>query len=450
MAAEKCPNPACDFRFDPAQCPPGAVLACPKCQLRFTLAEATAPAPAPAPDAPSDPAEPARPPRRRSMLAGLGGSVVAVGGVLVLLTVVAVGVGFALLSKRRGPDTTAAGGVPELRVPDKNFALKPPAGWERDPATQNALGATAVALKRTDAPPAWAALSVVDYRTRAPLQTELRTDALRHLDRVFVGVDRSLTFEPATLGGKPAERALFRGEDLVTNVRCAGEVYVLGFGGVGYWFFAWAAESDAAAVAPAVDDARAGFRVLSERDSWAPEAGARAVFRSVNNNSRFRLVTTDPAWAKAPGLDPKGHHPAAELLLKGVIKGKRDFSPEAFATVMVVTAAGDAQKQAETLLRAKYTPDPAEFGPSVIEPAAGDVQGQPAGPDEVPAGRPATRWQVRLTDEGASKSADKLVVFAHATVGPDLVIADANCPLDQRPIWERRLVDLVGSVGANE
>src|SRR5205809_249367 len=45
--ALKCPNPSCPFLFDPSQVPPGAVLTCPRCTMRFTLgASPTAPPPA--------------------------------------------------------------------------------------------------------------------------------------------------------------------------------------------------------------------------------------------------------------------------------------------------------------------------------------------------------------------------------------------------------------------
>lgn len=35
--ALKCPNPSCPFLFDPTQVPPGALLTCPRCGMRFTL-----------------------------------------------------------------------------------------------------------------------------------------------------------------------------------------------------------------------------------------------------------------------------------------------------------------------------------------------------------------------------------------------------------------------------
>ena len=59
MTPAKCPNPSCPFLFDPSQVPPGAVIACPQCGLRFTLAPPPPPSqplfgPAAPPPAPAD------------------------------------------------------------------------------------------------------------------------------------------------------------------------------------------------------------------------------------------------------------------------------------------------------------------------------------------------------------------------------------------------------------
>jgi hypothetical protein len=35
----KCPNPSCPYPFDPTRIPPGAVITCPRCGMRFTLGQ---------------------------------------------------------------------------------------------------------------------------------------------------------------------------------------------------------------------------------------------------------------------------------------------------------------------------------------------------------------------------------------------------------------------------
>lgn len=46
--ALKCPNPSCPYLFDPSTVPPGVVLACPRCGMRFTLGSPAAAAQQPA------------------------------------------------------------------------------------------------------------------------------------------------------------------------------------------------------------------------------------------------------------------------------------------------------------------------------------------------------------------------------------------------------------------
>lgn len=443
MAALKCPSPSCTFLFDPTRVPAGAVLTCPRCALRFTLAPPPDVPPAD-PDADSlGPPQPAPPPKKRgSPLA----SVAAVGGVLIVLAVV-IGVVAALLSKRQ-PDAGTVN-TSELVVGDKNFAYAIPAGWNRDPATQNAIGANVVALQRSAGPPAWAALAVTDFDTREPTPADLRGEIGRQLGRLFVGVPAELPLEPATWAGKPARHALFRGEHRTTAVACVGEVYALSYKGIAYWFTGWAAEADAKAVAAELDAARDGFRLLDGRHGWAPRPTPEVVFRSVQNNSKFRLATTEAIWTPAAVDSPTLEDPKAELLLKGVVRGPaaRDRPPTAQVVVLVLPAAGDPAAQADKYVRGRHTRDPELFGPIEIKPVAGDIQGDPL-PD-APDAALAVRLAVRHTKEGVSAAADKLIVYAAVPVGTDLVVAEASCPLDERAVWERRLVRFVGSLRPN-
>src|SRR5262245_37977579 len=43
MPPLKCPNPTCNFLFDPSMVPTGAVLQCPRCRKRFSLAQSAPP-----------------------------------------------------------------------------------------------------------------------------------------------------------------------------------------------------------------------------------------------------------------------------------------------------------------------------------------------------------------------------------------------------------------------
>ena len=266
---------------------------------------------------------------------------------------------------------------------------------------------------------------------------------------MFVGVPAELPLEPAAWAGKPARHALFRGEHRATAVPCVGEVTVLSYKGIAYWFIGWAAEADARAVAADLDAARDGFRLLDRREGWTPRPTPEVVFRGVKSTSPFRLSTTEAVWSAEAVDSPTLEDPGAELLLKGMARGPaaRDRPPTARVVVMVLPADGDPAGQAEKYIRGRYARDPELFGPVEIKPAVGAVQGDPL--PEAPDAAPAVRLTVRHVKEGALAAADKLVVYAAVSMAGNLVVAEASCPLDERGVWERRLVRLVGSLRPN-
>ena len=485
MPAMKCPSAQCTFLFDPAQVPPGAVLVCPRCAMRFTIG-AQVPAPGygvaagyPAtgdfqagdvPGLPSDfqqtlshgghgvatpgPAAPpaagtAQQPARRKA-SGVRSTLLTVVGLLVLMSL-AVGVVILVAVSKRGAAVPVAAGDTEVRVPDRNFAYKMPgAGWPKDNDTQNELGVNVFAMQREATPTGWVALAVIDYETRAPLPGEMHEETLRQLNRVFQDVPPGLTTEPAKWGPHEARKCFFRAEHKLTQVACVGEAYTMSYKGVGYWFFAWAAEADAAALSGEFDAMRERLRTLDQREKWVPAAAVEATFRSVKPTSRFRLSTPEKIWAAAQ-LDPTDEDPAAELLLKGVLKGRtrRDFNPAASVVVLVVPGGAEANEIAEEYVRKRYTRDPAVFGPTAIEPVTGDLAGDaPAGVAgaATEGGLPARRLKVSPGGADASKVAEKLVVFAAMAAGDSVVVAEASCPWSQKDVWERRLAQFVGTL----
>ncbi len=483
MPAMKCPNAQCTFLFDPTQVPPGAVLACPRCALRFTIGPPAPAAPAagygvpagyPAtatfnagdhPGLPSDfqqtlshgghgvatpgplatPATAPPPARRKS--SGVRSTLLTVVGLLVLMSLAVSVVFLVAFSKRRDGGAAAVGADTEVRMAGLNFAYKMPgAGWRKDNDTQNELGVNVFAMQREGTPTGWVALAVIDYETRAPLPGEMHEETLRQLNRVFQDVPQGLVPEPAKWGPHDARKCFFRAEHKATQVACVGDAYTLSYKGVGYWFYAWAAEADAAQLAGEFEAMRERLRTLDQRERWAPAAAVEATFRSVKPASRFRLSSPEKIWAAAQ-LDPTDEDPAAELLLKGVLKGRaaRDFNPTATVAVMVVPGGGDANELAEEYVRKRYTRDPAVFGPTAIEPVTGDLAGDaPVG--AVAEGLPARRLKVSPGGADASKVAEKLVVFAAMAAGDSVVVAEASCPWSQKDVWERRLALLVGTL----
>lgn len=447
MAALKCPNPSCSFLFDPTQVPPGAVLTCPRCGMRFTLGPppGSGPPPVAPPVIEEDAAESAPPPPRRRASGNPFPVMLALGGAMLLLGVIAAALFLAM--RVRSTDATAGGAAGnEVVVADKNFAYKMPGPpWEKDPATQNALGVTAFALHRAEAPEAWVALSVSDYEKRSPPPAEMREKMHDHLNRLFLDVAPDLALEPAKWAGQDARKCQFRGRHKTTDTICVGECYLLSYRGVGYWWYAWAAERDVAAVADELTAMRGRFRLLDQRKNWSEEVATEAVYRS--ESGKYRLSNFEKIWSKPDGSDPKDEDPKADLLLKGVLKGRqrRDVNPTAALVVLVLPGGGDPMTVAGKYVRKRHTPDAELFGPTAITELTGDPVGDPPVGDEK-AVAPVARLKVSPGGENASKSAEKLVVYSAIKVGDEVIVAEGSCPWAQRAAWERRLMQLVGSL----
>jgi hypothetical protein len=469
MPAMKCPNAQCSFLFDPSQVPPGAVITCPRCTMRFTLNTGqfnpgdhpsipsdnspTLPLSAPTVNtpAPMGPVQAEKrvigssPPKKPSRF----NPTFLVVTVVVTLLVLVGGVFLANIVMKRlnAPDADKLAALGELKVLDKNFSFKPPAtGWHKDMETQNELGVNVFALHRDASPRAWVALNVVDYDARSPLSNELREEMFRCLNRSFLYIPPDLSFEDAKWGPHLAKKAFFRGEMKSSSTVCVGEVYVLSHKGLGYWFYSWAPEVEASQVAGEFEAMRERFRTLDQRDKWSEKVSNEIVYRSALPNGKFRISNYEKIWTP-PQLEPTDEDPSAQLLLKGILKGKgrRDFHPEALLVVMMIPLKGDPATQAEAYVQARYTRDPETFGKkivkAVIAPPTGD---DPVGP-ETP-GVSVKRLQISPAEESASRSSEKLVVYSTITVGESLIIAEASCPWSQRETWERRLIQFTSSL----
>jgi hypothetical protein len=254
--------------------------------------------------------------------------------------------------------------------------------------------------------------------------------------------------EPAKWAGQDAWRYRFRGARKDTELVCAGEAYALAYKGVGYWFYTWSAERDADALAADLAGLRDRFRLLAGRESWNPSTGSRVVFpRKGTPKVPYQLGTYAKTWAERPGVDPGDVRPKADLALVGTVptRGKGDRPPTAELVVLVFDDPGDPAAVAGREVRKWYTREPETFGEFKVAEVAGDPEGEPTPGDEDPAG-PVTRLAVTAADPNVSKSVEKLVVFAAVKVGDKVVVAEAQCQLAQRKVWERRLVQFVGSL----
>ncbi|MGL6076056.1 MAG: BRcat domain-containing protein [Fimbriiglobus sp.] len=467
MPAMKCPNPVCEFRFDPSRVPAGVVINCPQCQMRYrlqdiigtfdpgqhpsipadhqpTLPIGSATVNTPAPIGSSSRSSQAAAPVRRPGNSGSWKFFLAIAGFITLM--VGVILGAVLLKKTMRPSENSSSS-PELLVPDRNFAFKPPVGWVKDTDMQNSLGVNAIALQREKAPHGWMALHVIDFKERNALTAELREEMMRVLNRQFQFIPPDLNFEDTLWGSLPARKAAFRGELKTNNVVCVGEVHVLSHKGLGYWLYTFAAEAEASALATDLGSMLGQFRVLEQRANWKEAVSNELVYRSQKPNGIFRISNYEKIWTNRD-TELASEDPNAELVLRGVLKGKgrRDFHPEADLVVMVVSNSGaDAMRAAKEYVSARYTKDPETFGKKNVT----EVTTQPSGDEQIgPESKqaPVMRLQISPADANISRASEKLVVYSAIIVGDKLVIAEASCPWPQRETWEKRLIQLTGSL----
>ncbi len=361
------------------------------------------------------------------------------GVVVVILTVVMV----ASIAKRGGANRGSNVPAGVFRKTDLNFEIaKPPEPWMIDAATQNQVGANVIGYKRT-APDGWMTLSVRDYKDRQPRPSEITERTREQLARVFDNLPVDLQGEEISWGGHSGRKIAFRATAKDSGEPVVGEMRALGHQGIGYWVLTWCRESDQAALEPELALFRNSFQVLQERTSWKPSSSQEMVFRPT---SGFYTVT-DPerVWSKPKGKDPTDEDPKADFLLKGKLKvtGRRDFSPEADLVILLLDPAGDPNGTAR-----KYVEERLNLVPDTkIETVEGGPEGDPpaAGAD----GDVATvvRLQARR-GEASTGTADKFVVFRAFEVNGKLLVAEATCPLRERSVWERRLIQLVTLVAA--
>ena len=256
------------------------------------------------------------------------------------------------------------------------------------------------------------------------------------LGRVFDNLPAEPPVEPTTWAGQPATVWAFRGQHKLTGVVCAGEAVAMTHRGVGYWFYGWAAERD---FDPAdLRAVRDGFGLLAGRTAWQPTAASEQTFRGPSGG--YRLTAYEKIWEPMPATG------GTDLELRATLKGRgnRDFPPRAAVRVWRAADPGDPAAVADARVRAENTRDPAAFGPTafaeVPDPPAGDA---PPGPEG--SAVPVRRLRVTSGSDDSGKAV-RLVAFAGVRVGGEVVTAEASCPWDEREAWDRRLVQLVGSL----
>jgi hypothetical protein len=454
-AALKCPNPSCSFLFDPTQVPAGVVLTCPRCSMKFTLGpppgsqapptgyDATPPSglefgPATATPHVSPTTRRVAAPRKPG---GHSSGVWLVLGLVLLAPVLGV-----ILWKMFDSPPASGGGK---ESPELNFAFDPPPDpWKPTAELTAARDDNLHLAHQLEGPDGWAVIAVKNHDARNPRPTELKEAAQTRL-KAQLDALQAEDIENAKWGAAPGSQEplpagafAFRGIDRKSQQTVAGECYTFGFKGIGYTFIGWAGEKDTPGLLPEFKAIRDRFRLLDPRADWKEKVSAAHQFRG--DRAGYRLSDVEGLWREVKTRKAEEEDPNGDILLQAEIKSRQkvDLPPKASLITYLIPAGGDPLDAARAYVQGKYDKDRELFGETKLEPVAGDPAGDPPPPSDEPIDAPVARFRTR--NERTDKS--ELVVLSAVKVGDKIAVVDARCDWTKRSMWERRLMQLAGSL----
>lgn len=449
--ALKCPNPSCPYLFDPTQVPPGAVLTCPRCGMRFTLGPPPPAAPPPTALEPTGPTPPPptpgadgkpapRPPGRPLPSAAMSG-----GNTLLLVVVgVALMIGVGLMVYfRLNPIRGDRGPVSPGEMRERNLTFDPPGlPWVQDDDTRLVVGSPFFIVYRRENPEAYMAFGARDFESRNPRPTELREAMMRPIDILFDDVELK-DIEGGKWLGESAMAFEIRGRGKKGGPTQVGECHAVAAKGFAYWSLCWTGEGDAKALFQELDDTRGRFRLLNLRDKWTPKEGTTRPFGG--HKFDYQVLDGEGLWSEPAEPKASDFDPAANLYLQAKEKRKgKGFALEAELLVFVLDPTeGDPLAQGVKYVKAWRTAQ-VEKTPNiklVYVERSGPPEGDPANPIEATA--PVARFEERT--QGASAT-NRLRVVSARRMGEKVVVVTAWCPWADRQVFEDRLTQIAGSL----
>jgi hypothetical protein len=467
----KCPNPSCPYLFDPSTVPPGVVLACPRCGMRFTLGTPGAPPPGatgdPAttpgyqqptgyPTAPPQPAvnpafadmtpetaradneEGPRLPVRESRLQ----TFLLVGVAAFALAGAAVAVWYKVTHK---PEELPPGLASEFK--ELNFSFEPPPSpWKRDEDLRVKLGSPYKLVYRRDNPEAFMAFGARDFETREPRLSELDAGLNQALDGMVEPKTLKVSDPPGnTWMGQEARAFKFRGQ-LKGGQVVEGEAFAVAHKGVGYWFLAWTGENEIyTEQKSAFADGRKRVKLLDRRKDWTPKQSNVVSFKG--ETTPYTILDADGVWRDVTDEEQlKAEDPNADKMLVLKFGKKKDIQQVAHVVVFVLpAAAGDPLTEGRQFVTEKRAAEVRVAGDSYMvefKERTGPPEGEPTG-NTVAATSPVVRLQSTV-ENAAGQS--RLHVISAAKAGEKLVVVHAWCDLADRAEFEAMLVQLAGSM----
>jgi hypothetical protein len=471
--ALKCPNPNCNFLFDPTQVPVGAILCCPQCEMRFTLGP-----PPPLPQQPQPPIrsefeptkslasppilehtaiqhpptsqvttespkpaapEPPKKPRRAVPNATPFPWGTLVGILAVVATAIAVGA-YLFQQLQKGGSFASA-----TNYDERNISYRFPNSWVKDDEVRSLLSGNLFGLRQSDGP-AIAALEARDYKSRNAQPGELKEGCESRLKPLLEDLDLRETDE-VTWAGQKATRSLIRGNALpkLGTGAYVGEIYAMTHKGVAYWFVALVPESQAAALAGELPVLLERMQFLNVRDDWKPTTSA--VFVLAGREADYRLSDGDGWWK--PLGDPKFEDANADQVYDAEFRFKTKVDRKPKARVAVLNLAF-TQNEPITILR-EYVKE--QYRKQLDLKDWLEVSDAPQG-DWPPSGEQRVaatfRYEVTGPDPKRAKfvviSALKMDVNTEKGREPRVIGVHASCAWEDRHYWEKRLIQMATSL----
>lgn len=334
-----CPNAQCSYQFDADILPPAAMVTCPLCRTRFPY-RASRPVPTPAGPG-GEPAE-ERPagPRvvhlRDAPKSNVWTTVIAVGAFCVVLSVVLIG----LIFQRGRPNVDATGDVTDDRL---NLKVQPfPAGWEEDGAVRKPMDANVLGRKRSN-PDGYVAVVARDWVDVQPRAGELE-ELMRARLRQGVATVEVQPVEGETWAGHPAQAVKFTGS--IDDEQVRGEAFAIAYKGVGYVFFAWAAEANWAGLRDELVALREKVRPANRREQWGPKRANTETYPS--EDGTYQVEDTDGAWLKGKPADQWGPKEKKFIVEPDDLKGLDPKAVMAFQAEYQIKERGDTKRHAAT------------------------------------------------------------------------------------------------------
>lgn len=434
MAALKCPNPTCSFLFDPTKVPPGALLSCPQCAMRFKLATSPTTNSNTQGSAFADVSRDGQltysQPSWKSHLPIIGMVLLVATGLFVFLVAL-------MRMNRTDPSTND-----EQFFADHSVAIRTPAEpWTRDRDGETELNLNLGVYRRLspDARIGYAGQKQDGRNARKSELTLFMNDRLKRLCE-----NLNLEERPGENWlGQPAVKYEFRGTTKSQAV-IVGECLGVSIKGIAYYFFAWAPEREIAQAVAEFDLAKTRIRLVNPQRAWTEKKPELALFPG--KSADYTVTDGERIWNVPKNSQPTDEDPLADLLLRAEIKPKgsrEDLVFKADLYSYVLPSSPDPMKAASEFVLTRKSRNPELFAEFQFEelkelPVGDEPQGdQPTDPV------PTRRW--KMTHPKSPESA-RLIVVSAIDANSKIVAVEATCLWRQREVWERRLVAIAGSL----